>query len=109
MAFAEVEHRHWQRMIEAFLAGDNSLPPPRDAHMCRFARWQEGDGHRRYGDRPQFSEVVALHDRLHKLGREIIDLHVQGRGDVARAQLPDICGLRDEFMGKLHALVHDAT
>lgn len=109
IAFAEVEHRHWLRMIEVFLAGDNSLPPPRDARRSQFSRWQEGDGHRRYSDRPQFSEVVDLHDRLHTLGKTLVDLHVQGCSDIARSRLPELHHLRDELMGKLHEIVLVAT
>lgn len=105
VVYAEVKHRHWQRDIEAYMAGDRDSPPPVDAHAGHFDHWQETEGQERYGDRPGFPAVVALHDRVHALGRELVEMHIAGHRAQAQAGLAELQALREQLVVRLRRLV----
>ncbi|MBV5334117.1 CZB domain-containing protein, partial [bacterium] len=105
LVFAEVEHRHWLRGIEVFLAGERDVPPPLDSHSCHFGRWQESDGKARFGQHVEFANVIALHERVHAMGRKLVNRHTRGQDRDMHAQLSKLHGLRDELIDKLRRLV----
>jgi len=102
--FAEVKHRQWMRAIQAFLADARSAPPPMDVHECRFGRWLDTDGLVFYGKHPVFQALDASHDRVHALGRELVDLHVRGQRAEARALLGELHVLSEELIKRLRVL-----
>ena len=107
--YAEVEHRHWMVNIEAYLSGKVDTPPPMDTHQCHFGVWLETEGRTRYRDHPYFSVVLDLHERVHEMGNELIQRHVQGNHVEAQSQLKQLYFLRDELIEKLKILAvhHD--
>jgi diguanylate cyclase (GGDEF)-like protein/PAS domain S-box-containing protein len=101
--FAEVQHRHWLRSLEAFLAGDRKAPPPSDEHDCHLGRWQETQGRMRYGHHPAFPAAVSVHERMHSMGRTIVELHVGGHE--SQAQMGELQTLHRELIATLRGLV----
>ena len=109
VVFAEVEHRHWLKQFESYLAGERDKPPPLDVHECRFGQWQETEGLVRHGKHPEFPQLVALHQRIHRLGNELVELHLAGRDDETQQRLEELHSLRDELIARLHALMRGAS
>ncbi|MCX7168681.1 MAG: EAL domain-containing protein [Rhodocyclales bacterium] len=107
VVFAEVEHRHWVRNMELFLAGERDSPLSLDPHQCRFGRWLDTDSQARYGHHPAFSPMIAAHERVHALGRELVDMHSQGRRADAQARLEELHHERDELIAMLRSLARD--
>jgi EAL domain-containing protein (putative c-di-GMP-specific phosphodiesterase class I) len=105
LVFAEVEHRHWLRAIEFFLAGDQEAPPRLEAFNCHFGRWQATEGRARFGQGAEFAAIAALHDRVHALGRELIELHARGHQEEAQRQLEELRSLRDQLIAMLRQLI----
>jgi len=105
---AEVEHRHWMYNIDSYLNGKLDNPPPLDVHQCHFGIWLETEGRTRYRDHPYFSVVLDLHERVHAMGHELIDLHRHGQNSAARARLKNLYNLRDELIAKLRVLASRA-
>ncbi|MEI6412659.1 MAG: EAL domain-containing protein, partial [Pseudomonadota bacterium] len=103
--FAEVEHRHWIRAMGKFLAGDQDVLPPMDGKKCYFGRWQSTEGQACYGKHPIFSVMVAIHDHVHLLGQELVDLHAQGQPSEALERMKELQTLSDDLMGRLRQLV----
>lgn len=101
---AEVEHRHWMYNIDAYLNGKLDTPPPLDTHLCHFGIWLETEGRTRYRDHPYFSVVLDLHERVHLMGHELVDLHTHGNNAIARSRLKQLYNLRDELISKLRVL-----
>jgi hypothetical protein len=108
VVFAEVEHRHWMRDIEFYLAGARDGPPPMDEHDCLFGRWQKTEGQALYGEHPRFQMTVDLHERIHALGRELIELFDRGQQAETRCRLGELQALRDELIGALRGLARGA-
>ena len=104
LVHAEVEHRHWLFNIDSYITGKLDTPPPMDTHDCDFGLWLETEGRTRYRDHPYFSVVLDLHERVHAMGHELIDLHLHGQNIVARSRLNQLYNLRDELISKLRVL-----
>jgi hypothetical protein len=101
---AEVEHRHWMYNMDAYLQGKIETPPPLDIQQCHFGIWLETEGRTRYRDHPYFSVVLDLHERVHQLGHELVDMHTHGSNTAARSRLKELYNLRDELISKLKVL-----
>jgi len=105
---AEVEHRHWMYNIDSYLNGKLDMPPPLDIHQCHFGVWLETKGRTRYSDHPYFAVVMDLHERVHAMGHELVDLHTHGQTTAARSRLKNLYHLRDELIAKLRVLASRA-
>jgi hypothetical protein len=105
VVFAEVEHRHWVRTMEMFLAGERDKPESLDPHECRFGRWLDTDSQARYGNHPGLAPVIAMHERVHLLGRELVGLFSLGRHTDAQMRLEDLHRQRDELIAGLRGLI----
>ncbi|MEC5163970.1 MULTISPECIES: EAL domain-containing protein [unclassified Janthinobacterium] len=111
VVFAEVEHRHWLRGIEAFLAGAPDAPRPPSAQGCHFSRWHASEGRGRYGMHPRFARLIALHMQLHERGSELVELHSAGGASAEQLapRLAHLHALRDQMIDGLRRLVHDGA
>jgi diguanylate cyclase (GGDEF)-like protein len=109
LLFAAVEHRSWVRQLEHYLDDEPDARVPPDDRQCRFGRWLEGEAGSRLWAQPEFSALEALHPRLQALAAELLELHSAGRGDEARARLPELHALRDALLQALNELVGAIT
>jgi diguanylate cyclase (GGDEF)-like protein/PAS domain S-box-containing protein len=98
--FAGVEHRAWVKTVEAVLRGDEKTPPPLVTHECRFGAWLAAEAAEQ-GLRPELKAVEALHDQIHVLATELLDLHGRRRVEEAMARLGELHRLRDELLMQL--------
>ena len=92
LLFASISHRAWVRALDDYLRYRAPAAPPLGEHDCGFGHWLAQAGEARYGDRPLFREVVALHDAVHRIGTELCALRVDGRQERV---LAGIGGLKD--------------
>jgi diguanylate cyclase (GGDEF)-like protein/PAS domain S-box-containing protein len=106
LVFAEVALRHWTHTLEAYLTGKREQAPAMDPHDCHFGRWQNTGGRVRYGRHPTFPTLVALHQRIHTLGGELIALRKDGAAQAAvEAGIAQLHGLTIELAMTLHELM----
>ncbi|MDP2833527.1 MAG: EAL domain-containing protein [Pseudomonadota bacterium] len=108
LLLAEYNHRDWidnlAERIESEGGSEKSVSLTLDPDLCRFGRWYHGSGQVRYGTLPEFKVIDAVHHQVHELGGELHNLLHVGEYDVARKRLPELFALRDELLGRLHAL-----
>jgi len=104
LVYAEVDHRHWVKMMENWLSGMADKPPAFDSRHCRFGVWYHGDGKSHYAQMPEFQAIDAIHEEVHQLGRELVADKLANRLDQAQASLLDLNALRDTLVAKLLAL-----
>ena len=102
----EMEHRNWVAGIAAFLRGGGAAepPPPLDPRSCRFGRWYQTGGRERYGHMKSFAAMNSLHEQVHLLARELMDLAKAGNRADAVARLDELNGRRDAFLAGLDHL-----
>ncbi len=104
--FAGVEHRAWVTAFEAFLKGTRGVPP-RDHHPCRFGEWLEAEGLTGRSTQPALRVIAALHQQVHALAEELLELQVQGRNPEAQARLGELYALRDQLQEHLAGLLRE--
>jgi len=104
LTYAEVDHRSWVRAMENCLADTSLVPPPMDAHGCRFGLWYHGHGRQFYGNTAEFTAIGTLHEAVHALGGELVALRAAGQPGQAIDRLDELHALRGELIGKLHEL-----
>jgi len=102
LLFAGVEHRAWIADIENFLRGERETPPPLDHHQCRFGIWLNSSRHTL---QPAFQAIETLHQQVHALALDLLELHAQGRTTEALAGLRELHGLRDTMLEQLKGCV----
>ena len=104
ITYAEVDHRHWVKCVEDYLAGADIAPPQLDADKCRFGIWYFGDGHQNYGDFDEFMPIGAEHETVHELARELTALRRAGNTQLAHDRLSELHACRNRLINQLHAL-----
>ncbi|BCO28597.1 hypothetical protein MIZ03_3506 [Rhodoferax lithotrophicus] len=102
--FASAEHRSWVLAMEGFLRGEREAPPPLDKHQCRFCRWMNTEGRTRHGAQPDFQVITHLHQQVHVLANELLQLQAEGDTAQALARLGELHTLRDHLLAKLTQL-----
>ena len=104
ITYAEVDHRNWVKCLEDALADPAAIPPELDDGKCRFGLWFNGDGKRRYGRLPEYSDIGALHEKVHELARELVDSRTKGQTDTINQRRNELSSLRDALIVRMNAL-----
>ena len=107
LLFAGVEHRAWISSFEAFLKGERGTLP-RNHHQCNFGAWLKAEGQLRHGAKPLFKTIESLHDQLHELADDLLELWTFGRNPEAVARLGEIHALWTTLRGQLNSLAKNA-
>ena len=104
LTFAEVRHRQWLRGIDNLLSGAEPVAPVQDDEACHFTAWLDGHGAERYGACMEFCRVIAVHEQMHRVGKELLAAHAAGRFDEARARQPELHGMHQELAALLRMM-----
>lgn len=102
--FAAVEHRAWMRNLEEVLRGEHHIVPPMDRNECRFGHWLNGSGAEMYGTSAAFAKVRELHDRVHDIGNQLMELWERGDGRRAWERLPELHRAGKELLQQLERI-----
>ena len=98
LLLAGVHHRRWVDGIAAICnnAAGVAAAPQMNPQLCRFGLWLKGSGQSRYGHLAPFPTLVGVHDRVHALGAELLQLHASDPA-AAAARLPELLAWRQEL------------
>jgi|GEM_PF-547975 len=109
LVIAQSQHRAWIATVAAYVDERTVSPPEPDSALCRFGEWYDSGGRRRYGHMPEFTDIAPIHEHIHALGRELIDLCDRDQRDQARRRLPELHALRDDLLARLQRLLAAAV
>ncbi len=98
---SEVDHQHWICALQEYLSGEKDIPPPMDSHKCHFGHWLKEEGIRQYSRHPEFPVLVDIHEQLHVLGRELVDLYKQGDHSEAQSREAELLTIYNKQIKKL--------
>jgi len=73
-------------------------------HQCRFGMWLNTKGLIRYGVQSAFATIEVLHQQMHVLWAELLELQARGRNSEALARQCELHGLRVALLGQLKTL-----
>lgn len=106
VTFAEVGHRYWVARISGYLEGAYDSPPPMSSTDCHLGRWILEEGRANFGHMLEFAELIALHEKVHELGRELVKNH-SGRNEAEnQSKIDELIELRERVLTILRALCH---
>ncbi|MBP9713949.1 MAG: EAL domain-containing protein [Sterolibacterium sp.] len=105
IAFAEVRHRHWLRGIARALEGGRETAPRLEHDRCPLAHWLASYGSTHYGLRAGYDEIVSLHQHLHELGHELVELQHQDKAQDGQTRLKSLHALQETLTTRLHELL----
>jgi hypothetical protein len=104
---AEYDHLKWVQRLVAALEGDE-LDLPRDEianpRACRFGRWYEHEGRSQYGHLRAFADIDPLHQRIHAMAHQMIELRDAGDAAAARQHAEEIHRLKDAIVDRLGSM-----
>ncbi len=86
------------------MAGKLDIPPLMNTHECHFNIWLKTEGRMHFRDHPHFPVVIALHERLHAKGHELLELYAREGQAQAETLLKEFYTLRDELTIRLGVL-----
>jgi len=100
--YAAIDHRAWVAQLQRYLEDSAQISPPADCHKCNFGSWldEQRDG----PDAAILERIVALHETLHRLAAELMEMKQAGQGAAAQARFGEITALRDGLLGELRQL-----
>ena len=104
----QYDHLKWMSQLMYFLQTarneDDGADIVTDHHACRFGVWYYGRGALRYAGLKEFSEIAPLHERIHAIGTELMQLRNAGLREEALRRSEELTGSSNRFVEKLAAL-----
>lgn len=103
---ARAAHLAWRVRIRDFLDGKSSLSEAEAlSHRdCSLGQWIYPEGLERYGHLEEMQELEPLHERLHRLIKEIVSLKHAGEAEQAESHYGEIESISAEIVGLLKRL-----
>jgi len=102
---AAASHRQWIDDIAACVENTPCHLPPLRKRQCRFGRWYHGNGYSRYGHFPGYAALGTIHEQVHVLAAELLELAATNAREDALARLVDLYAQRDRFLAGLEVLI----
>lgn len=105
--FAMTEHRAWLKALELQLLEQQSVMPLLNHHQCRFGHWLDHSGAKKYIDHPALPQILSIHEEIHCLANDLLELKQRGLHDEAYRNYStlEIASLRDRLLILLESLL----
>ena len=99
-------HNAWRDSLSQLLtgAGKMDLAQLNSHTTCGFGKWYFGAEGQRMSDVPAFAAVGRHHERIHAVGRRLVEAHNEGRRQEAEQLLADLDRIKDELFDALDEL-----
>jgi hypothetical protein len=98
--FAIVERRAWILALTEYLEDTRTSAPELESSQCRFGRWLDGSAGQKAA--ASHARMVFLHERVHALAEELVQLKAAGELDNLDEKVAELFRLRDELMHDLY-------
>lgn len=105
LIFTMVKHRQWLQDINRYLDGELKKLPPLGKHDCSFGHWLYGQACHHYGEHDGYADLVAAHDRLHRLAEELIGTHEEGKQASYKHKMSDLHAISKSLLAGLKHMV----
>lgn len=108
---AKSDHIVWRRKLTDLLLGNSELSADeiKDHTQCRLGKWYYSLGKQNFSKYPAFVELENSHERIHRIGREVYQLHQARQFDAAIAKLEEMETVSATVIGMLDRLLKEAS
>lgn len=82
------DHALWVGKVnKALVDRDITLNPSElsDHHACRLGKWCDGPGMAQFGQLTEFKDLLPVHERVHRVGKAIVEAVKRSQFDQAKA------------------------
>ncbi len=95
-------HHDWLEKIHDYLqSGLTGEAPAIDDKSCQFSRWYHGMGQNRFGHKPGYAFIIAIHNKLHDQASRLIEIAREYGTDKALEEFAQLQSLSDELTQSL--------
>jgi diguanylate cyclase (GGDEF)-like protein len=109
LLYVVVEHRAWCNAVAAYVRGETGALSHQMLHECRFGRWLNREGARRYGQHPLFVMMDTLHERMHSHVAQLHRWTGEGRQADAQQGLAELMAMQEKLAGYIQRLLEKAA
>ncbi|WP_395046932.1 PAS domain S-box protein [Flavobacterium sp.] len=97
---AKLKHLKWKYKIRHFFDGAGSLTQNQAiSHRdSDFGKWYYSDGKKKYGHMESVQKIESLHEKLHHLVKEILDLKTKGEIQKAEEKHKKMIAISDKII-----------
>ncbi len=103
--FSSVAHREWINTISNYVQGQNKVYPSKLHYPCRLGIWLSTHGLNRYGNHPSFEAIEKLHNQVHELAENLVEIRADGKQAEALAILEQLVECHDALLEKIKSLL----
>jgi diguanylate cyclase (GGDEF)-like protein/PAS domain S-box-containing protein len=103
--FSSIAHREWINSIKNHIQSQNKTCPPNLHQPCRLGVWLSIDGSNRYKTHPSFEAIEALHNQVHKLAENLLEIRADGKQAQALTLLDELVECHDSLLEKIKWLL----
>jgi hypothetical protein len=104
LLMAQQDHIHWVQQIVSATQGMSlrlSAQEVCNHQRCRFGQWYYGEGTRHYSELAAFKAIERVHEEVHRVGLEALQLNADGQTEAAQRKALVLLGLRDVILAHL--------
>ncbi|MBS4098003.1 MAG: PAS domain-containing protein [Sulfuricella sp.] len=108
---ARAKHLQWRTRIRDFLDGKEAMDASKAvSHRdCDLGKWLYSGGLKKYGHLPEMQEMETLHEQLHSVIRDIVQLKNSGKQSEAERQFTKIGDYSQQVIDLLNRIEQQAV
>jgi len=102
----KADHITWKIRLAAMVMGGDIIPENelKDHTQCRLGRWYYNKGNEDYKNNEFFQKMEAPHAQVHKIGKEIATLALQGQTGAASQKIVELENCSEELFKHIDEL-----
>lgn len=101
-------HIRWKNRLKGVIDGSgNEVIDPHTVSrgdLCELGKWLNSEGHRKFGNHPEFSKILAYHSQFHRCAGHTLNLALDGKLDEADRELTNGDFARASLNVSLHLM-----
>jgi len=85
LTMAVFDHRKWMLSLWDFIKDAGGLTDLQvsSSKDCNFGQWLGREGVKKFGKYPEMTKILALHEKVHQLGKKIVKCKHDGAAPAA--------------------------
>ena len=90
LSLAKAQHELWNVKLSFFIEEENEELPPAslvDYRSCYFGKWLYSKGLSEYGSLPEMETLEKVHQELHAIAKQVVELKLAGNVAAAKREL----------------------
>ena len=107
----KADHVTWKIRLAAMAMGGEIIPENelKDHTQCRLGQWYYNKGAENFSNSDAYQQMEQPHAQVHKIGKEIASLALQGQTDAACQKIVEMEGYSKQLFEHIHDLLNEVN